>query len=156
MGQYLESIGSYLPARPLQSVWQFCQQIDTLYLAVAGGLLLFTLLVIIAIKKWEAKESNNSKAKSQEKQKPQGKKNIRYEEADTSRPTKWKKPDTKPSTQKVEEKPKSSWLGGLTEKIAPAKKEKSPTPQAKEQKKGWFSFSKDERSNDKAPKQSAP
>ena len=34
--QYLEIIGSYLPGLPVESAWQLLQEIDSLYLAVAG------------------------------------------------------------------------------------------------------------------------
>merc|ERR1712128_375359 len=98
---------------------------------------------------------------SQEKHKakPQGIKNIKNEEAEKSKTSKWKKPDPKPTTQKQEEKSKSGWLGSLTEKIAPSKTEKStvvkPTHQSEEEKKGWFSFSKQEDSKEKGKKEGA-
>merc|ERR1719320_1522261 len=154
--QYLEIIGSYLPGLPVESAWQLLQEIDSLYLALAGGFLFFTLIVVIAVKKWSARETKSIEKKSQENKKQQGTKNIKNEEAEKSTPTKWKKPDSKPPVQKQEEKSKSSWLGGLTEKIVPAAKEKSPRPEAApdEQKKGWFSFSKEEKSKDKVSKPS--
>ena len=34
--QYLEIIGSYLPGLPVESAWQLLQEIDSLYLALAG------------------------------------------------------------------------------------------------------------------------
>jgi len=142
--QYLDNIGSYLPGLPVESAWQFLQEIDTLYLAVAGGFLLFTLIVILAVKKWKARQIKTPQTKSQENKKPPGTKNIKNEEAEQSKPAKWKKPEPKPSAQKLDEKPKSSsWLGGLTEKIVPIEKEKRPSmkPAQEEQKKGWFSFS---------------
>ena len=113
--------------------------------------------MVIAIKKWSARETKSTGKKSQENKKQQGTKNIKNEEAEKSTPTKWKKPDPKPSLQKPEEKSKSSWLGGLTEKIVPAAKEKSPRAEEApdEQKKGWFSFSKKEEKNkDKVSKPS--
>merc|ERR1719320_1002942 len=147
--QYLEIIGSYLPGLPVESAWQLLQEIDSLWLAVAGGFLFFTLIVVIAVKKWAARGTKITGKKSQENKKQQGTKNIKNEEAEKSTPTKWKKPDPKPSLQKPEEKSKSSWLGGLTEKIVPAAKEKSPCAEEApdEQKKGWFSFSKKEKKN---------
>jgi len=162
--EYLENIGSYLPDLPdlspaVQSVWQGWQQvtqIDSLYLAVAGGFLLFSLVVIIAIKKWKARQSQKSQNKSHEKQKPkpQGIKNIKNEEAEKSKPSKWKKPDSKPSVQKPEEKSKSTWFGGLTEKITSVKEEIIPNTATKpaEQKKGWFSSSQPEKSKVSNPK----
>merc|ERR1711892_1036703 len=160
--EYLEPIGSYLPDLPVETVWQgwqFVTQIDSLYLAVTGGFLVFSLVVIIAIQKWKSRNSNKSQTTSQEKHKakPQGIKNIKNEEAEKSKTSKWKKPDPKPPTQKQEEKSKSGWLGSLTEKIAPSKTEKSnivkSTPQPEEEKKGWFSFSKQEDSKEKVKKE---
>merc|ERR1711892_918975 len=103
--EYLEAIGSYLPDLPVETVWQgwqFVTQIDSLYLAVTGGFLVFSLVVIIATKKWKSRNSNKSQTTSQEKHKakPQGIKNIKNEEAEKSKTSKWKKPDPKPPTQK--------------------------------------------------------
>eukprot|EP00091_Calanus_sinicus_P009366 TRINITY_DN2194_c0_g1_i7.p1 TRINITY_DN2194_c0_g1~~TRINITY_DN2194_c0_g1_i7.p1 ORF type:complete len:172 (-),score=53.38 TRINITY_DN2194_c0_g1_i7:150-665(-) len=164
--EYLENIGSSLPDlspavesvwQGWQQVWQQVSQIDSLYLAVAGGILLFSFVAIIAIKKWKARQSQKSQTNSHEKHKakPQGIKNIKNEEAEKSKPSKWKKPDSKPSIQKPEEKSKSTWFGGLTEKITSVKEEIIPKTATKpaEQKKGWFSSSKQEESNFQIPSQ---
>merc|ERR1711892_523135 len=83
--EYLEAIGSYLPDLPVETVWQgwqFVTQIDSLYLAVTGGFLVFSLVVIIATKKWKSRNSNKSQTTSQEKHKakPQGIKNIKNQQ----------------------------------------------------------------------------
>ena len=144
-----------------QSYYQISQDQSILFSIsfISGGFLVFSLVVIIAIKKWKSRNSNKSQATSQEKHKakPQGIKNIKNEEAEKSKTSKWKKPDPKPPTQKQEEKSKSGWLGSLTEKIAPSKTEKStvvkPTHQPEEEKKGWFSSSKQEDSKEKGKKE---
>merc|ERR1711892_1407667 len=65
--EYLEAIGSYLPDLPVETVWQgwqFVTQIDSLYLAVTGGFLVFSLVVIIAIKKWKSRNSKHQSGRN--------------------------------------------------------------------------------------------
>merc|ERR1711915_555951 len=150
--EYINSIGSYVPGLPdlpdlpewpdFQCLLQV-KQVDTFVLAVSGCLLLLSLVTIFAIRKWRSRPTKESHAENKSylsKTEPRspGNPNIKPKEAQKSKTTKWKKPD-------VEDKPKSTWLGGLTEKINQGSKEKKIDQNKSESKQeGWFSFSKND------------
>eukprot|EP00092_Neocalanus_flemingeri_P056671 GFUD01067206.1.p1 GENE.GFUD01067206.1~~GFUD01067206.1.p1 ORF type:complete len:413 (+),score=135.39 GFUD01067206.1:95-1333(+) len=158
---YLD-IGSLLPDLPAWSTavqsasqvgWDQLLQIDRLYLVVAGCSLLFSVLVTIALKKRKVRQTQEPQTKSHKKhkEKPRGIENIKHEETDKSKTNKWKRPDqpdSKTSSYESEGNSKSTWFGGLTEKLTSLKKEKSSktedTNKTEEKKKGWFTSPKEE------------